>query len=168
MSSISTTISEAYTYTHARKIASKVASDLLRFRDFYGRPSVVEIDEYEAELVELLKHDAINHITYGFKKNGEWVVAVKYHAVDGALISDDVPGRLRAGANVSGASFTSFLSYSNSWCNRPDADKDRIRKLLPFRRSTGEEPGVKDGYWSQDLNYVAGSRGLSRSSIRQW
>ena len=168
MSSVSTTVSEAFTYTHARKIASKVATDLLRFRDFYGRPSVLEIDDYEAELVELLKHDMINHITYGFKKDGEWITAVKYHAVDGALIADDVPGRLRAGANVSGASFTSFLSYSNSWWNRSDTERNCIRKLLPFPRSTGEEPGVKDGYWSQDLNYVAGNRGLSRSSIRQW
>jgi len=168
MSSFSTTSSETFSYAHARKIASKVASDLLRFHGFYGRPSLVNIDEYEEELVELLKHDAIDHVTYGFKKNGEWVTAVKYHAVSGALISDDLPGRLRAGASVDGAHFTSFLSYSSSWWNRSESDKERIRGLLPFRRSTGEEPGVKDGYWAQDLNYAAGGRGLSRSSIRQW
>lgn len=168
MTSFSTTTSVTFSYTHARKIASKVATDLLRFRDFYGKPLFLDIDDYEGELVELLKHDAINHVTYGFKRNGEWIAAVKYHAVNGALISDDLPGRLRAGADVAGANFTSFLSYSSSWCNRSEADKERIRKLLPFRRITGHEPGVKNGYWSQDLNYVAGGRGLSRSSIRQW
>ena len=168
MSTFTTSIAETFSYTHARKIASKVATDLLRFRRYYGRPSICRIDEYEAELIELLKFDCINHVTYGFKKSGEWITAVKYHAVSGSLFSDDLPGRLRAGADIKGAVFTSFLSYSANWRRLSASEKNDIRARLPFRRSSGEEPGVKHGYWVSDLHYSAGGRALSRSHIRQW
>lgn len=168
MSSFTTTRTESFTRTHARKIASKVATDLRRLSRFYGRPGLVEIGEYEEELIELLKYDAINEVTYGFKEDGEWITAVKYKSVDGALVEDGTPGQLRAGFDVSNAYFTSFLSYSDSWFELSQDERDTIKEGLAIQRSTGTEPGIKNGYWTRDLDYSAGGRALERSRIQSY
>src|SRR5690348_16806469 len=60
--SYSITETESFTITHARRIASKVATDLKRFQRFYGSPSDERIDQYEIELTLLLKHDAVDNV----------------------------------------------------------------------------------------------------------
>lgn len=127
-----------------------------------------QIDLYEEELTELMRYDAVGEVTYGFRKDGEWITAAKYRAVDGSLVADDLPGALRAGFDVTGASFCSFLSYSDAWFNLSAAEREQIESRLPFSRGTGNEPTVKYGYWSQDLSYSAGGRALQRSSIRRY
>ncbi|HET7577064.1 MAG TPA: hypothetical protein VFK19_10955 [Sphingomicrobium sp.] len=167
MSSYTTTSTETFTLTHARHIASKVATDLKRFQRFYNYPSDMKIDQFEAELVGLLKHEAVDYVVYGFKRNALWTPAsVRYHAVSGKLIADDDPGKIRPGVNIVGASFASFLSYSASWFLKPLAERERIEAELPFQRSTGDSPGLEQGYWANDLGYSAGGRGLGRSSVR--
>lgn len=168
MSSFTTTTSTTFTVTHARRIASKVATDLRRLSRFYGTPSLETISEYEEELVELLKYDAIDEVTYGYKEDGEWVTAVKYKSVDGTLVEDSTPGQLRAGFDVSGAYFTSFLSYSWKWFDLSQSDRDTIKEGLAIQRSTGTEPGIKNGYWTRDIDYSAGGRGLERSRIQSY
>ena len=115
-----------------------------------------------------MQYDAIDEVTYGFKKDGKWITAVRYKAINGTLITDDTPGGLRAGFSVAGASFGSFLSYGSGWNALSQAERDRIRSRLPFQRSDGDEPTVRDGYWSQDRGYAAGGYGLQRSSIRRY
>src|SRR5262245_42971432 len=53
----SLTISEttAFTVTHARHMAAKVATDLKRLQRFYGKPTDAQIAAYEIEVIELLK-----------------------------------------------------------------------------------------------------------------
>ena len=63
--------SESFTIVHARYIASKVATDLRRFQRFYTAPSDALIANYEAELVALLKHDVVESVIYGFKRDGK-------------------------------------------------------------------------------------------------
>ena len=87
MGTFSTTTSNTFTLTHAKRIASKVATDLMRFRRYYGKPALSSIDEYEEELVVLLKHDVLKEVAYGFRKNGKWITAIKYQAIDGQLIA---------------------------------------------------------------------------------
>lgn len=168
MSSFTTTSSSTFTITHARRIASKVATDLRRLNRFYGRPSVSRIEQFEAELVGLVQVDAIDEITYGFKKDGEWITAVKYKSVDGALISDGMPGQLRAGFDVANAAFSSFLSYSDTWFALSEAEREEIEAGLPIQRTNASEPGVKNGYWTRDLDYSAGGRALLRSRIQSY
>lgn len=168
MSSYTTSITESFTLTHARHIASKVATDLKRFQRFYSSPSDTWIDQYEAELVGLLKHDAVDYVVYGFQRSSLWTPAsVRYRSLPGGqLLADDDPGKIRPGIDVSNARFTSFLSYSSSWSLRPLAERQRIEQELPFQRSTGSSPGLEMGYWADDLGYSAGGRGLGRSSVR--
>ena len=161
------TESESFTVTHARHIASKVATDLLRFQNFYDAPSSTTIDDYEEELVALLKAGYLSTVTYGFKRNGKWIDAVKYRALpDGSLVSDEDPGKLRPKTGVSGAPFTSYLTYNENWWNLSSEQRRRFKEGLPFQRTNGDEPEIENGYWVEDRTYGAGGRGVTRCSIR--
>jgi hypothetical protein len=170
MSSYTTTETSSFTITHARYIASKVATDLKRFQRFYGSPTDIRIDLFEGELAGLLKHDAVDNIVYGFQRNSLWTPAsVRYRALPGGtLLADDDPGKIRPGIDIAGAHFTSFLSYSSRWWSLSPAERETIEKGLPIQRSTGSSPGLETGAWSDDLSYSAGGRGLGRSSVRTW
>jgi hypothetical protein len=165
--SFSTTSS--FTLTHAKYLASKVATDLHRFQRLYGGvPSDQTIADYEGELTELLKHDAVQTATYGFKRNGVWTQAVVKYVTSsgGLLLVDDDPGKIRANLDVSGASFTSYLTYSPKWWAMPEPERAHIKARLPIQRTTGDEPGLEAGHWQNDLSYGAGGRALARSTVK--
>jgi hypothetical protein len=165
--SYSVTESESFTITHARRIASKVATDLKRFQRFYRAPSDDWIDKYETELALLLKHDAVDNVVYGFKRDGKWTEAsVRYRALPGGILStDDDPGKIRPGMDVEGASFTSFLTYKSDALG--PGELEAIETECGFERSTGSAPPLEAGYWADDLTYSAGGRGLGRAVIRR-
>jgi hypothetical protein len=125
MNSFTTTGNETFSIIHARRIASRVATDLLRFQSFYGLPSDKSIDAYEEELAILLNYDVVKWVEYGFQRNGKWTeAAVRYTALPGGtLVASDDPGKIRPNLDVAGARFTSFLrsmtSGFRSW--RPTA-----------------------------------------------
>lgn len=164
--SYTTTTSETFTTTHAKHIAAKVATDLMRFTRFYKNPTVQEINNYEAELVALLKGGYLDKVIYGFYRNGKWVEALQYHALpDGTLVGDDDPGKIRPGTDVPGESFTSHLWRSARWYNLSEAAKQAFCAQVPISRSSADPMPLENGYWSIGLNYTAGGRGLSRSVI---
>lgn len=164
-----TTTSNTFTLTHAKYIASKVATDLLRFQRLYGSPSDKWINDYEGELTLMLKHDAVSAVTYGFKRNGKWTeAAVRYQALGGGMLTaDDDPGKIRPGLDIAGASFTSFMEYSPNWWALTDDERKAVKKESPVDRSTGDTPPLEVGYWEGDLTYGAAGRGLGRSSVRR-
>ena len=161
--------STTFTIVHARHMAAKVATDLLRFQRFYGKPSNSAIDAYEAELIALLREGYLQAVTYGFQRNRKWVVALRYHAVAGGLlIADDDPGKLKPGVDVSNSWFGSFLEKNANWSALTTAAKQNFCKTLPFQRSDGTEPGIEAGYWIEDRTYSAGGRAISRSVIKRY
>ena len=164
----SNTISDTFTIAHARRIASKVATDLLRFRRFYESPSSKWIDMYEEELTVLLKYDAVDTVIYGFLRNKHWTMAsARYVALPGGSIYvDDDPGKIRPGLDVRNAHFTSFLTYSSRWRSLTAAARAQIKNELPFQRVSRSSSGLETGYWAGDRNYFAGGRGLGRSTVR--
>lgn len=166
MSSYSYTASETFTVTHARHLAAKVATDLKRIQRFYpGGPSDRWIADYEAEAVALLKAGYLGTVTYGFKRNGLWIApTLRYTASELAGDVNDDPGRIRPGADVSGASFSSYLTYSSKWDGLSYADQDAFKKSLPFYRNGAAEPGVS-GRFVSDRAYSAGGRSLDRASV---
>jgi hypothetical protein len=86
---------ETFSLVHARKIASKVATDLLRFQTLYGGvPSDGVIDAYEKEITEFLNHDVVESVVYGFKRGGKWTeAAVRYRALPGGTLVTDAGHR---------------------------------------------------------------------------
>jgi len=165
MSSYTLTASDTFTVTHARHLAAKVATDLKRLQRFYGAPSDAKIVEFEMEVVELLKKGYLGTVTYGYKREGKWITpTLRYTASELSSGTSDDPGRVRPGADTSGASFYSYLTYSAKWDRLSSAERDAFKRSLPFQRSNAAEPGV-NGYFVSDRTYSAGGRELGRSSV---
>ncbi|WP_085032742.1 hypothetical protein [Ensifer aridi] len=168
--SFSYTESSTFTVTHARHMAAKVATDLKRMQRFYGTPSDASIASYEAEVMQLIKAGYLGTVTYGFKKDGNWIEpTLRYTARDlaGASANDDDPGRIRPGANISGATFYSYLTYSAAWDQLTQAQQDSFKATLPFARGGAAEPGIS-GYLAHDRTYSSGGRALDRSCVRSF
>jgi hypothetical protein len=170
--SYSYTVSESatFTVTHARHMAAKVATDLKRMQRLYGNPGDFDIASYAAEITALIKEGYLGTVAYGFRRNGDWIEpTLRYTARDlaGAAASDDDPGRVRPGADIDGAKFYSYLTYSAAWHAASAADRAAFKKSLPLERGEAAEPGV-NGYLSEDLTYSAGGRALRRASVRSY
>lgn len=167
--SYSLTVSESatFTVTHARHMAAKVATDLKRVQRFYGSPSDHKIAQYETEAIALMKAGYLNYVWYGFKRNGLWIEpTLKYTAQDlftGSV--DDDPGKIRPGADVSGASFYTYLTYSPKWYALTVSEQDAFEAGLPYIRTGAAEPSV-NGYLSSDKTYSSGGRSLERAMVR--
>lgn len=168
--SLSYTDTQTFTRAHAKHMAAKVATDLKRMQRFYERPSDREISEYEAEVIEFLKGGYLGTVRYGFQRHGNWIEPTLVYTardLEGASANDDDPGRVRPGANIRGASFWSFMSYSVLWYRLSEAEQETFLERVPFRRSGAPEPGI-DGYLSTDLVYSAGGLALERATVRSW
>lgn len=169
--SYSLTVSESttFTVTHARHMAAKVATDLKRMQRFYGSPTDSKIADFEAEAIALMKAGYLDYVWYGYKRNGCWVEpTLKYTAQD--LYSgsaDDDPGKIRPGADISGASFHSYLVYSSAWDRLDRDEQDAFKRGLPFFRGGADEPTVS-GYLSTDRTYSSGGRALERATVRSF
>jgi hypothetical protein len=170
MSTYTYSESVVFSIVHARQLASKVATDLKRMQRFYSYPSDKDIADYEAEIVELLKGGYLGTVRYGFKRNELWIVPMlSYNARDlaGGSANDDDPGRIKPGADVTGASFYSYLTYSDAWTRLAPTQKEDVKKRLPFQRVSAEQPGI-NGYLEADRTYSSGGRALDRASLRSW
>lgn len=170
--SYSYTLSEtqSFTVTHARHIAAKVATDLKRMQRFYGKPNDNDIADYESEVIELLKAGYLGTVTYGFRNNSnEWIEpTLIYTAKEFSLSLDDDPGRVKHNADITGAAFFSYLTYTSEWeLLSPDEQLTYKKNNLPFVRNGAVEPGV-NGYFENDRTYSGGGRALSRASVRSY
>lgn len=159
-----------FTLTHAKHMAAKVATDLKRLQRLYGLPDDDSIAKYETEVSELLKAGYLGTLTLGFKRDGQWIEpTLRYTARDlaGMSANDDDPGRIRPGANITGASFYSYLTYSAAWNNLTQAQQEAFKERMPFYRSGAPEPGI-NGYLASDRTYSSGGRALDRSTVRSY
>lgn len=165
--SSSYSFNESFTLTHAKYLASKVATDLKRLQRLYGGPSDSRIAEFEQEFVELVRYDFLESVTYGYKRNGAWTAAsIRYRIVNGVVSVDDDPGKIRANLDVKDASFSSYLTRTQKWWDLTQSERDSVEANISVKRTVADEPGLEKGYWSDDLSYGAASKGLSRSSVK--
>lgn len=168
--SFTSTESQSFTVTHAKHIASKVATDLKRIQRFYNSPNDHWIEEYEKELIEYLRKGYLKLVTYGFQKDGKWIEpTLQYTPKDLAGLSgtDDDPGRIRPGANVEGAHFTSYLIKNTAFYSATEAERSTFSGSLPFQRTGADEPGI-NGYLSADKTYSSGGKALERSIVKSY
>jgi hypothetical protein len=159
-----------FTVTHAKHMSAKVAADLKRLQRLYGVPNDISIAKFELEIIDLLKAGYLGTVTYGFKRDGKWIEpTLRYTAHDLTNVSanDDDPGRVPPNANISRASFYSYLTYSPAWNKLSSSEQDAFEKQLPFQRGGANEP-VVNGYFSDDRTYSSGGRALNRASVRSF
>ena len=168
--SFSTSETTTFTVTHAKYLASKVATDLKRMQRLYERPSDYWIREFDAELVAFLKAGYLGTVTYGFLRNEIWIPPMlRYTAYDlvNAFTVDDDPGRVLPGSDIRGAHFSSFLTFGGAWDYLSAAQKATFLATLPFQRVGGREAG-SSGILVDDKTYSAGGRSLGRATLRSW
>lgn len=168
--SYTSTETSTFTITHARYLASKITTDLKRIQRLYGSPSNDYITNLENEAILLLKAGYLDQVTYGYKKGSEWIEpTVRYKASDlvGMTVADDDPGKIRPGADVSGATFCSYLFYTQSWAALSTSKQEEFEQTLPFRRTTALEPSI-NGYLAEDRIYSSGGRILNRLSVKSY
>ena len=162
---MSYTTAATATITHARHIAAKIAADLKRVQRLVGRgePTDQEIADYKEEATILLCDGYLGTVTYGFKKNRAWILAMQYTASYSDLRSvDHDPGNVPVG-NVDGAVFSSFLSYSQTWQKKSREKKEAYKRdMLPFVRTPGYSP---EGEWTEDSSYRSGGIEVVRRSL---
>jgi Bacterial HORMA domain family 1 len=162
------TETKAFTITHANYLASKMATDLKRIQRFYSSPSDFMIESFENEIAQYLKNGYLKKVTYGFEKDGNWIEpTLIYTASDIETDTNDDPGKVKPGKDVSGASFYSFLEYSDEWYALPQSEKEKFNEGLPIKRTTASSPGIS-GYLEDDRMYSSGGKALSRSSVRSY
>ncbi len=168
--SYTTSQTETFTVTHARHMAAKVATDLKRMQRFYGKPSDNSIADYEEEVTAMLKAGYLETVTYGYKRDGDWIEpTLRYtaHDLSGVSANDDDPGKICPGADIDGAWFYSYMTYGDDWWKLTDEERETFKKGLPFERGSASEPGV-NGYLNEDRTYSSGGRSLSRASVRSY
>ncbi|NEA30224.1 hypothetical protein [Streptomyces sp. SID13031] len=161
-------MSQTFTRTEARHLASKVVADLYQCSRLYGGPSMGSIPAYETELVERLAMDYVSKYEFGFEKDGNRVVAWQYQVKNGELAGgiDDRAGGLYARGDVSGASFYNFMTYSSKWSQVPASEQAEFEETLPFNRSDGTLPSDGSGYWISDKTYSRGGVAVTRRTFR--
>lgn len=158
------TNTNTFTVTNAKYLASKIAADLYQMQQFYGKPSLAEIDDYVDEVVALMRDGYLHSVDYGFKKNGVWLFALSYEiSSDGSV--DDNPGRLALGADISGATWGSYLRTNSKFANLNLSERQKIKDSIAIKRNNADDPQI--GTTSQyDRSYSSGNVDLNRKTIK--
>jgi Bacterial HORMA domain family 1 len=158
---------ETFSRTHARRLAGRVTADLRQSHLLYGRPAESSLEDYRAELEELLTGGYVTRYQFGFSLNDVLVWSMRYAVgPDGSLAPTGTAGGVPAGIDVTGATFFNFLTFSDSWYRLSPSTRKVIESGLPFLRSEGTLPSESSGYWASDRTYTAGGVALERTIFR--
>ncbi|WP_137120534.1 HORMA-1 domain-containing protein [Segeticoccus rhizosphaerae] len=159
----SLTRTATFTITEARYIASKLGADLRNLNARYGRPRLDWIPNYVEETAQYLKSGYLNYVDFGFKDGGEWKLRLRYTAVAGGQLRDDVPGGLPSALDTAPYEFHSFLSHNSAFDALTDAERVSFKAALPIDRTPGTEPTAYAGSYGNTSQYSRGGHGLDRS-----
>ena len=161
------TRTQTFNITHARYVTSKIMTDLKLLQGAYGDPSDSRIEDFGEEAALLLRDGYLGDVTYGYRRNGKWILAMRYTArSDGTLEADDRAGRIPRGVNIDGAGFYSYLTYSSAWDGLSQAAREAAKAKLPVERTSAEPPGTSGGYWTADRKYASNGTGVARSTFK--
>lgn len=165
--SMTSTHTSTFTIANARYVTSKIKADLKLLQRAYGSPTDAAIEAFGEEAAQLLNGGYLGTVTYGYRRNGSWVVALKYAAQpNGTLAAVDRAGGIPRGVDISGAHFHSHLTYNSKWDVLPDSDRRKIEDSLPVSRTWGLERNSSGGYWSSDRDYSYNGTGVARGAFR--
>lgn len=160
------TITESWSRTHARKVGGKVVADLRQLQQEYGRPTEEWLEAYLSELVVLLGEGVLGKVTYGFRRDGAWIVGLRYTAdMNGNLTADDRSGRVPRGVNIDGATWYSYLEKNARWHGLSAVTRAAIERELPFQREGAAEPTDGGALHLNDRTYSSAGSGVRRSTI---
>jgi hypothetical protein len=159
----SQTRTATFTITEARYIASKLGADLRNLNARYNRPNLLWIPKYVEETAQYLQAGYLDYVDFGFKSGGEWKLRLRYTAVAGGQLRDDVPGGLPSALDVAPYEFHSFMNQNSAFFNLTNAERDGFQAALPIDRTPGTEPTAYAGSYGGNSQYSRGGHGLDRS-----
>lgn len=158
---MSSTSTSTFTRTNARYLASKIAADLRQFRSFYGEPSEDHIDELFDELVEMLAGGYVATYEAGFCKDGKRVVS-EFYTVASTAARDERAGGIYARADVSGADWFTFMTYTDKWLGLADQARKAVKDSVPIDRVPASSPADGQGHWEGGRSYESGGTSTQR------
>ena len=162
------THNETFTINHARYITSKIKADLKLLQKAYGAPPDSRIEDFGEEAALLLRDGYLGSVTYGYRRAGNWILALHYKArSDGTLQADDRAGKVPRGIDTTRAAFYSYLTYSASWFALTALQRQMVEAGLPIDRVGADPPGTEGGYWAADKTYSSKGTGVARSTFRR-
>lgn len=106
----------------------------------------------------MIKAGYLESVVYGFQRSGSWIEpTLRYTARDlmGGTANDDDPGRIRPGADISGAAFTSYLCYSRAWFDLTYAHK-KVASVRNLHRTSLPIPHAGGVYPAKPLQPILG------------
>ncbi len=163
------TVSESWTLTNAKYLASKVTADMRRCQQLYGAPSDASINDYGTELALLLRDGYVSTYEFGYVRSSdnERILTWRY-SVDnaGKLTSDDRPGRILSGVNISGATMRNRLCHSGAWEKLSAEEQATVERTLPIQRVGRPDYGSSLGTWHNDLYYSSSGVLMSRQTFK--
>lgn len=170
MSTFTHTASATFTVTHARHLASKITADLNACARLHGKPSLTAVENYNTELVELLRYGYLSRYEFGFQKDDKRVLSWSYEvSSNGSIETDDRAGKMSAYVDLDGTSFFNFAWYSRKYNSLTSDQQESFKGSHPVNRTTGDPPSDGAGSWSgTEKNYSAGGTGISRRSFRSY
>lgn len=171
--SISTTRSSTFNASSARYLTSKISADLRTMNRLYQMPGLVEVDAYAEEAAELMLHGHLRQVDYGLRRTSaggaeEWVLQLRYTVNSGGGLSDDHPGGVPATAPTPGASFYSYLSYSQTFQNLTEEERRAVKSRLPITRTGAGETPRAGGTSNGQRAYSRDGVSLSRDTFVAW
>jgi len=170
MSTFTHTTSATFTVTHAKHLASKIAADLNACSRLHGKPSLTVVENYNEELVELLRYGYLSRYEFGFKKDDKRVLSWSYEVTsDGNIATDERAGKMSAYVDLDGTSFFNYAWYSSKYHNLTSDQQAGFKDSHPVNRTSGDPPSDGVGSWSgTEKNYSAGGTGVFRRSFRSY
>jgi hypothetical protein len=165
MSTFSYTDSDTFSETHAAHHAGRITTDLRHCFQEYGSPAEHMLEQFLEELKVLISRHFVSYYHFGFERNGMPVWSLQYEVTQHGDVSaeSDIAGGIPRGINVAGANFFNFLTYSENWFALNSIERDAVRSMLPFERTTGVLPGSGLVSYNMDRTYNAGGVGTQRS-----
>jgi hypothetical protein len=167
--SMTRTVSESFTLTQAKYLASKVTTDMWRCQQLYGQPSAAAINDYGTELALRLRDGFVSAYEFGFQLNDERMLSWRYTVINGDLAAtDDRPGRIVSGVDVGSARFFNQLTHSSKWSGLSEKEREEWEAFYPIKRVTKDGPKDGHGYWQKDLQYSSKGVLLPRETFRPY
>lgn len=167
--SYTNTVSKTFTVTHARYLASKVATDMALCSRYYDHPKSTSIADYEAELTALIRDGYFKCLQFGFSRNDVPILAWLYEVDENGVVTcDDSPGKISTGIDVTNTTFFNWLEYSEKFFRLTEEQQEKYLLALPIQRTLQDRPGEGVGVWVSDKNYHSGGVSVSRKKFRSY
>ena len=151
----------------AHHLAGPIIQDMRSYRKIYGHPTLSLIDDYEFELVALLKLKVVQSYEFGFERDGRRVVTCFYKFSYETI--EPLEGS-RNPANLStiirGATFFNYITYTDTWFELPESEHNRIRARLPIKRGNNSPPQDGSGFWKNQESFISKGAALDRRSYQ--